>query len=191
MTTIDAKLFVPPEVSWGSVTTAPQSTSATNKLPDFAEALNALKVAKEPQKMTIIVHPETKPKVIEPVSITENKKNDTLFTTVKWNDGTYTTVKVCQEDMAVSSPYMAFCAALAKKMYGTNSKVHRMVDRHMSDYLKAQAKKEADEKRRKQKAEEHRIHHRKVLAAAKRMRIKEEAKKYNKTHEFECCCEND
>jgi len=46
-------------------------------------------------------------------------------TIVKWTDGTKTIVKRMEED--VDDPYMAFCAALAKKMYGGTSTINKMI----------------------------------------------------------------
>ena len=47
-------------------------------------------------------------------------------TIVFWEDGTKTIVK-CSKD-EVFSPYFGFLAALAKKIYGTNSAVQKIVD---------------------------------------------------------------
>lgn len=46
-------------------------------------------------------------------------------TIVFWKDGTKTVVKCA--DMEQYNRYNAFCAALAKKIFGTNSKVNRIV----------------------------------------------------------------
>lgn len=48
-------------------------------------------------------------------------------TIVKWTDGTKTIVKRMEEDR--DDPYMAFCAALAKKMYGGASTINKMIAR--------------------------------------------------------------
>ena len=47
-------------------------------------------------------------------------------TIVFWEDGTKTIVK-CSKDETFS-PYFGFLAALAKKIYGTNSAVQKIVD---------------------------------------------------------------
>lgn len=158
-------------------------TKIGSTVPDINSRINQIS-----DKLIFVVQEK---KTLEPECIMKNNKNGVICTTVKWNDGTYTTVKVSESDSCAPSTYMAFCAALAKKMYGTNAKVHRTVERHTLEYINAQKAKAENEKKIKQQEDEHRIHHRKVLAAAKRMKIKEEAKKYMKTHEFECCCEND
>lgn len=105
-----------------------------------------------------------------------------LYTTVKWNDGTYTTVKASQDDEVEQSVYMAFCAALAKKLYGTNGAVHRMVERHTDSYIKAKKQKEKQEKLEKDKAAAQAAHERAVLREAKKLRLKNEAKEYNRAH---------
>lgn len=46
-------------------------------------------------------------------------------TIVFWKDGTKTVVKCA--DMEEYNRYNAFCAALAKKIFGTNSKINRIV----------------------------------------------------------------
>lgn len=50
---------------------------------------------------------------------------DDVATVVFWKDGTKTVVK-CQEGTPYDE-YTAFCAALAKKMYGNNSKLQREI----------------------------------------------------------------
>ena len=69
-------------------------------------------------------------------------------TTVIWKDGTKTTVKLMPG--AEDSDYGAFTAALAKKIYGNNSKVMRYVG--MVQRVKSKAEKKA-EKKAKHKAE--------------------------------------
>jgi len=46
-------------------------------------------------------------------------------TIVFWDDGTKTVVKCSKKDK--DNKYNAFCAALAKKIYGSNSKVNSIV----------------------------------------------------------------
>ena len=62
-----------------------------------------------------------------PKHIIHNRK--TGETLVIWKDGERTTVKP-MEGMLESemSHYSAFCACLAKRIYGTNSRVNRIVD---------------------------------------------------------------
>ena len=47
-------------------------------------------------------------------------------TIVFWNDGTKTIVKRSEKD--TDNKYNAFCAALAKKIYGSNSKITSIVN---------------------------------------------------------------
>ena len=64
-----------------------------------------------------------------PVSKTIQVKSikfDKKFTTVTWNDGTTTRVGCMLEDRY--NKYEAFCAALAKKVFGSTSKVKHIVD---------------------------------------------------------------
>ena len=49
------------------------------------------------------------------------------YTTVYWEDDTSTTVKVTKED--TYDMYHGFLAALAKKTYGSNSAVQKMIVR--------------------------------------------------------------
>ena len=69
--------------------------------------------------------------VLNPHSITENVrvksiKFDKKFTTVTWEDGTTTRVGCMLEDEY--NKYEAFCAALAKRIYGSTSSVKHIVD---------------------------------------------------------------
>lgn len=107
-----------------------------------------------------------------------------IFTTVKWKDGSYTTVKASKDDCYAPSPYMAFCAALAKKLYGSNAAVHRMVNHHTQEYLEAQKAAEAAAKRAKEREAEQAAHERALLREAKRLRLKAEAKAYNAAHQL-------
>lgn len=47
-------------------------------------------------------------------------------TVVLWDDGTKTIVKLCKGDHY--DPYAAFCAAFAKKCYGSNSALKREIE---------------------------------------------------------------
>ena len=96
-------------------------------------------------------------------------------TRVIWEDGEQTVVKLCPEDRAQDSVYVAFCIALAKRLYGTNSALHRAVDTHTEAYLNEQKAKEKAERRAKQLCEEEKRHYNKVRALAKRMRLEKEA----------------
>lgn len=95
-------------------------------------------------------------------------------TIVHWQDGTSTPVTLSQDEP--QSEYTAFCAALAKRVYGTTSFVHRLVDRKSDEYIKA--KKDAAKLAAKtlQIEREARNHERKVRKVAKEMRLHNEAK---------------
>lgn len=64
-------------------------------------------------------------KVVTPKRINFRKKNDDYYTDVLWEDGTVTVVKLREgEDF---DEYAAFCAALAKKVYGSTNAVNNIV----------------------------------------------------------------
>ena len=62
-------------------------------------------------------------KIFRPIKIVQS--SDGKFTTVYWGDGNKTVVKC--EDGTVSDDYEAFTAALAKKIFGSNSAVKKIV----------------------------------------------------------------
>lgn len=110
---------------------------------------------------------------LKPTLITYNDGS----TVVYWNDGTRTAVRLCKEDAmnGADSTYTAFCIALAKKIYGSNSALHRLI--HDIDENTIREKKEAErqklieEKKRREKIN----HDRKVRKFAKQMRLLDEA----------------
>ena len=61
--------------------------------------------------------------VLKPKRIIHNRKNGS--TIVIWGDGSKTMVRPLLSDR--KSPYSAFTAALAKKIYGNNSQVNKIV----------------------------------------------------------------
>lgn len=61
-------------------------------------------------------------------------------TTVKWEDGTYTTVKRSPDDP--EDDYAAFTAALAIKLYGSNSALKRMLNKKTEILNKKKKEKE-------------------------------------------------
>lgn len=61
-----------------------------------------------------------------------------LWTIVTWEDGTLTKVKM--EDDGHYDEYAAFTAALAKKVYGNNSKVHKILEKKTKRDLKDRIK---------------------------------------------------
>ena len=63
-----------------------------------------------------------------------------LWTIVTWEDGTITKVKM--EDDGHYDEYAAFTAALAKKVYGSNSKVHKILETKTVEQKQKSKKKE-------------------------------------------------
>lgn len=94
-------------------------------------------------------------------------------TVVHWNDDSFTAVNCGKDDN--NNVYAAFAAALAKKLYGSTSMVHKIVDRNLGTVLdaKAQAEKKAREEKRLEA--EKRNHDKRIRAMVKEMREKEEA----------------
>ena len=67
----------------------------------------------------------SKPQYTQKIGV-KSIKFDKKFTTVTWNDGTTTRVGCMLEDDY--NKYEAFCAALAKKIFGSTSSVKHIVD---------------------------------------------------------------
>ena len=94
-------------------------------------------------------------------------------TAVRWTDGTVTVVKRNPNDKP--SLYMAFCAALAKKMYGSSFRVANMIETHTDDYLRKKAQEEKEARRITQAEKEKKEHERKLKAVQKQREILLEA----------------
>lgn len=75
---------------------------------------------------------------------------DNNYTTVLWNDGTRTTVKLSDDD--IYDEYSAFCAALAKRIYGSNSRIKKII-KTQGRFLLSKEEKKARKKERKERAE--------------------------------------
>lgn len=75
---------------------------------------------------------------------------DNNYTTVLWNDGTKTTVKLSDDD--IYDEYSAFCAALAKRIYGSNSRIKKIIQAQGRFPLSKEEKK-TRKKERKERAE--------------------------------------
>lgn len=104
-------------------------------------------------------------------------------TRVHWNDGTVTAVRLCEQDKGHDSNYVAFCAALAKRLYGSNSALHSIVDESMADHQDAVIA-EARKARAEREEENKRIaHDRKVRRLAKQLRLLQEAAALNEAME--------
>ena len=83
----------------------------------------------------------------EPYAIDHIVKNGPAMV-VFWMDGTKTIVK--RKEGEKDDDYLAFCAALAKKIYGNNSRVKRIVD-NIHDETKKPVKKSAKKSTKKEK----------------------------------------
>lgn len=67
------------------------------------------------------------PKILREENITPNKIwRNGPWTIVEWRDGTKTKVKAEESDAL--NPYSGFCAALAKKVFGTTGKAVKAMD---------------------------------------------------------------
>lgn len=71
---------------------------------------------------------------------------DNDYTTVLWNDGTRTTVKLSDDD--IYDEYSAFCAALAKRIYGSNSRIKKIIKTQGRTPLSKEDKKRRKEERK-------------------------------------------
>lgn len=107
------------------------------------------------------------------------------YTTVHWNDGTHTVVKRAEDEP--DNLYAAFCAALAKKLYGSTANVHKLAESVETGRVKAKKEQERRERIAAQKAKEQRDHERKVKAMAKKLALEEEVQKYFKEHKKDLC----
>lgn len=94
-------------------------------------------------------------------------------TVVHWSDGSFTAVNCGNADS--NNVYAAFSAALAKKIFGSTSMAHKIVDRSMGSRLDELAERIKKQNREEQLAAEKRNHDRKVRALAKEMMMKAEA----------------
>ena len=63
-------------------------------------------------------------KMVNPIHIIRSG----IATIVFWDDGTKTVVKLSENDW-FDDEYNAFCAAFAIKMFGSNSRVKKMIER--------------------------------------------------------------
>lgn len=73
---------------------------------------------------------------------------DNDYTTVLWNDGTRTTVKLSDDD--IYDEYSAFCAALAKRIYGSNSRIKKIIKTQARAPMSKEDKKRRKEERKMQ-----------------------------------------
>lgn len=116
------------------------------------------------------------PSIICPVNIWENGNN----TVVQWEDGTKTVVTA--EHPESKSTFAGFCAALAKKIYGSTDKVMKQIDKAVENpKLPAKKRKEEEERRKQLREFQHELRVKDRELRIKRemdqMYITEEAKK--------------
>lgn len=116
------------------------------------------------------------PNVICPVNIWENGNN----TIVQWEDGTKTMVTA--EHPESKSTFAGFCAALAKKIYGTTDKVMKQIDKAVENpKLPAKRKKEEAKARKLAREIQHELlvkdRERQIKREMDQIYIEEEAKR--------------
>lgn len=114
--------------------------------------------------------------VICPVNIWENGNN----TVVQWEDGTKTMVTA--EHPESKSTFAGFCAALAKKIYGTTDKVMKQIDKAVENpKLPAKRKKEEEERLKCVREIQHKMRakerERRIKREMDQIYIEEEAKR--------------
>lgn len=100
---------------------------------------------------------------------------DGLTTVVKWADGTKTVVRLsegCEDQYDI---YMAYLAALGKKLYGSTAKLHRVVETHTVDYLNEQKRLEVEKRRKEAEELAKKRHRQKVKAEVKKQMLAAEA----------------
>ena len=163
----------------GSYATLTAAAAMEDYYKDLANKINRIaeKYALEEPKPNQMINPaEVKP---QRITVSRSERNDCKpVTRVLWEDGEQTVVKLCDEEECCDSTYVAFCIALAKRVYGTNNALHRVVREHTDEYLMAQQLKQKEEAREKQLTEEKLRHDRKVRRLAKRMKLEAEARNY-------------
>ena len=153
-------------------------SSASSDIDDYFACLNRL--ANSINSNTSNIKTEYKTS-LKPESIDVNGD----YTTVHWNDGTHTVVKRAEDEP--DNLYAAFCAALAKKLYGSTANVHKLAESVETGRVKAKKEQECRERIAAQKAKEQRDHERKVKAMAKKLALEEEVQKYFKEHKKDLC----
>lgn len=109
-------------------------------------------------------------KMFSPRSIQRNGK----VTTVIWNDGKATVVRRADDDP--DSEYVAFCAALAKRVFGSNSAIMRTVVNADSETQQKRYLLNKKQKQEEQKQKEEMAYQRKLKKYVKQLRMIDEAK---------------
>lgn len=112
----------------------------------------------------------------KPTRIEQFHHKGNIATIVHWDDGTYTAVNCKAVTTEGENIYAAYAAALCKKIYGSTSAVHKLVDRNSAETIDRREKEERDRKIAEQKAAEQRNHDREVRRLAKQMILESEAR---------------
>lgn len=94
-------------------------------------------------------------------------------TVVRWNDGTVTYVRKSKNDS--NDLYTAFCAALAKKIFGSTSNVYKTVNNSYVPNRNAKAAAEKAAKAEAKRAEDKANHDRRIRRMAKNIKDAHEA----------------
>lgn len=159
-------------------TDSPMEREALKKSNDFYEIQHVLtEIKRDLMNSTYDREPKKyEPKIICPVNIWENGDN----TIVQWEDGTKTMVTA--EHPESKSTFAGFCAALAKKIYGTTDKVMKQIDKAVENpKLPAKRKKEEAERRKLAREIQHELRvkdrERQIKREMDQIYIEEEAKR--------------
>lgn len=98
----------------------------------------------------------------------------TGHTAIVWNDGSEATVVRCGEGEQFE-PYMGFCAAIVKKLFGSTSAAKRTMEELDVDKVKARKEEERAAEIAARREQEAMNHQRKVRSMAKRLDLIDEA----------------
>jgi hypothetical protein len=152
---------------------SPMEEEALKKSNYFDDILHVLVEIKRDLMNSTCNHEQ---KVVCPVNIWENGNN----TVVQWEDGTKTVVTA--EHPESKSTFAGFCAALAKKIYGTTDKVMKQIDKAVENpKLPAKQRKEEAERRKLAREIQHELRvkdrERQIKREMDQIYIEEEAKK--------------
>ena len=100
---------------------------------------------------------------VDPKTITF-KGNVTI---VWWKDGTKTVVRLAEGEPY--SKFHAFCAAVAKKLFGSASKIQKQIDEHDADQIAERKKAEEEKARQKEQEAKDRRYRKAIRRQAKAM----------------------
>ena len=147
-------------------------TFDTNTMPEYKFSIGGY--VSPPTAIT-----ETAPELcVEPKTIAF-KGNATI---VWWKDGTKTVVRLAEGEPY--SKFHAFCAAVAKKLFGSASKIQKIIDEHDADQVAERKKAEEEKARQKEQEAKDRRYRKAVRREAKAM-LKDD-KHYHDVMEVYC-----